>query len=201
MCWKVSTLRLCFVINPVRVREWMLVKLYHAPNLCMRVCSVSACANQSAVRELAHALTCPDWAKSDQEWCPSLRYCWFHRLRQHQAVSLSLPKMSCPLFWLGFSWKTQAVWSPNMAVVGWVCCYPPLAFSDRQLSILCPFSHAWWKGITVGDWKWFSQDFKQAQLCLRSAWGVCSYMSSNSARTHLFSHLAHLFKTVVFWCA
>lgn len=41
------------------------------------------------------------------------------------------PKMSCPsLFWLDFSWTTQAVWSLGMVVVGWVYCYPPLAFSD-----------------------------------------------------------------------
>lgn len=143
MCWKVLTLKLCFVINPVCGYVWMVVKLCHAPNLdgsvglnaCVQGCNVFVCAKQWRVRELTHALTCPDWARSDWEWCPHLRYWWFHPLRQQQAVSLSLPKLSCPsLFLLGFSWKTQAVWSLNMAVVGWVYCYPPLAFSDSSPS-------------------------------------------------------------------
>lgn len=121
----------------------MVVKLCHAPNLncsaclyvCVQGCNVFVYANQSRVRVLTHALTCRDLASSDWEWCPSLCYWWFHPLRQHWAVSLSLPKISCPsMFWLGFSWKTQTVWSLNLAVVGWMYCYPPLAFSDSSPS-------------------------------------------------------------------
>lgn len=69
----------------------------------------------------------------------------------------------------------------------------------RRLSILCPFTHAWWKGVTERDWKWFSQHFKDTLLCLRSAPGGCSYMSSCLAKTHRVSHLAVQVKTVVFW--
>lgn len=78
---------------------------------CMQVCNKLLSANQSTFRELSHALTCPDWANSDWEWCPFLRYWLFHPLRQHQPVSLSLPRISCTsLFWLDFSWLCE-VWT------------------------------------------------------------------------------------------
>lgn len=69
----------------------------------------------------------------------------------------------------------------------------------RQLSILCPFSHAWWNEVRESNHKWFSQDFKDTLLCLRSAKGECSDTFLFSAKTHRFSYLAVLFKTVVLW--
>lgn len=115
-------------------------------------------------------------------------------------MSLSLPKnVLCPsLFWLGFSRKTQAVWTLNMAVVGWVCCYPSLAFPDSSPSRV-PSPMCGKKEVTELDWKWFPQDFKDALLCLRSARGGCSYMSTHFVKTHRFCHLVVLVKTVVFW--
>lgn len=107
-------------------------------------------------------------------------------------------KISCPLFWLSFSWKEKAVWTLKMAVVGWVCCYPSLAFPDSS-PYCVPSPMCGKKEVTELDWKWFPEDFKDTLLCLRSAWGGCSHMSSHLVKTHRFGPLVVLVKTGVLW--
>lgn len=163
----------------------------------MQVCNVFVCANQSRVRELSHALTCPVWANSERGWCPSLLLV----ISPFKATSGCVPKSAQTFlsFVLIGLFLEDAGCVKSEHGYGRAGVLPPSISILRQLSILCPLSHAWWKEVTERDWKWFSQEFADTLLCLRSAGGGCSWTSSRSAKTHLFSHLLVLVKTVVFW--
>lgn len=157
MCWKVLTLKLYFVINPVCVGAWVVVRLCHAPDcsLCLCACKDAMCLSMLTSQGcrsslmLLLVLTKPASVcvpESAQNFLVLLCFDWI----------FPGPRRLCVKS--GYGCGRVGVLLPSITIL-------------RQLTT---FSHARWRGVTVWDWKWFSHDFKDTLLCLRSAERECS---------------------------
>lgn len=157
MCWKVLTLKLCFVINPacvcVSVSNFVTHQTEIAECVCMCVCRDAMCLCEPVKGERAYS--CFDLSRLSRLRLGTTSISPLLVISPFKATSHCVPQPA--LNFLSFFVLTELFL--DMAVVGRVYCYPPLPFSDSSPSYVPSPMHGEKKSRT--DWKLFSQNFKE----------------------------------------